>query len=138
MSKFFFYTDITKVSAQADTDAFGPDPSDPDTRFNITNRFSGTDARAYAVCDGDIVIVNNVIDDQNQVISDQLNIVLKPFHQPKQDLGHILYYVYRGIKKNSLINDTVSPAIIKPYNASNGDDKIKLRKIIYDNEGGAL
>lgn len=133
MSKFYFYTDINQVSAQAAADAFGPDPSNPTTRFNISNKFSGTDARAYAVCDGDIVLIDDVIDDQNQVIPDQINLVLKPFHQPKQDLGHILVYVYRGIKKSSLIDTTASPAIIKPYDNNVATEKIKLRKIIYDN-----
>ncbi len=104
MNKFHFFTDYDLLQTQSSGEAFGPagvvtvDSVDKDA-FRITNLHSaGSVPRAYAICDGTICAQ---IDDND---SSLINIILKPSVQPSNCFVPVLYYIYKGIKLDSLVN----------------------------------
>tara|TARA_R110001592_G_scaffold119760_4_gene323200 strand:+ start:4348 stop:6333 length:1986 start_codon:yes stop_codon:yes gene_type:complete len=107
MNKYFFYTDPTKVKTpQLANQTFGP-VSSSDSEFNPTkDKYRTTNlhttdtaqpnaAPAIAICDGMICVQ----EDNNGTYS----IILKPNYQPPFDFPFIKYFIYKGIKKDSLV-----------------------------------
>jgi hypothetical protein len=132
MADFFFFTDIDKIKAQTAGQNFGPVISgDPDynstkERFRLTSVNTATaDCNAYAICDGEVF----VIEDQSN--TNLLNLVLKPYKQPVQGLPKIKYYIYKGIRKDSLISGT---QIADPSQAASNND---LTQRIWSSEANA-
>jgi|GEM_PF-6881414 len=100
MADFFFFTDADLtglLNPQPSTDSFGPIS---DTEFRVTSLHTATsDPRAFAICEGEIAVQEDA--DPNLV-----NLILKPKTQPTDNglnFVKIAYYIYKGIKKTSLI-----------------------------------
>lgn len=93
--------------------AFGPivdgDPlfeTDID-KYRVTNLHSTTQqAPAVAICDGTICVVE---DDSG---GSTVTILLKPHYQPSFDFPFIKYFLFKGIKKSSIISGTA--AVLDP------------------------
>lgn len=94
---FFFFTEPTKLNIQNQSQAFG---AIDENNFRLNNMFSSnsTDApKAFALCDG-LILVQEIGN------TGVLNIVLKPIVQPDLSLPKIDFIIYKGIKKDSLID----------------------------------
>lgn len=114
MADFYFYTDLNLLSSQTKEQSFGPvENSDPDfeagkEKFRVTNRHSATtDPLAYAVCNGTILAIKNSTPNTNL-----LTLVLKPSIQDSKIFPRVKYFVYRGIKLDSLISGSGTSEII--------------------------
>jgi hypothetical protein len=105
MPQFYFFTDIDSLDNQIPADAFGPVIGSSDTQFQVTSihRVStGAGCNAYAVCEGLILVQ----DAGNNLV----NLILKPTEQPPFVFPKIKFFIYRGIKKNTLVSgDEVAP-----------------------------
>lgn len=101
MATFHFFTDIDRLTQQTSEQAFGPfedaiNYPDKDC-YRVTSKHTLTeDSFAYAVCKGKILVQQ---DNTNPLL---VNIILKPELQPINSPA-VKFFVYRGIKKNSLI-----------------------------------
>lgn len=97
----YFFTEYDLLSpTQPAAKAFGPDSIHPTTKYNVTSIHSVTaDAKAFAISNG-LVLVQETSD------PDLVNVVIKPSNQGIIDFLNVKYYVYRGILKASLIEDT--------------------------------
>lgn len=110
MGKYYFYTDPSKLNAQQDVHhAFGPvmagDPliETNKDKYRITNLHSTTQqAPAVAICDGTICIV------EDDSAGSTVTIVLKPHYQPSFDFPFIKYFLFKGVKKSSIISATAA------------------------------
>lgn len=102
MSKFYFFTDLDLLTTQSAAEAFGPaGSSGGNDLFQVTSlHASSADANAYAVCDGIVFI------QQNSADATLVNLILKPMAQPPFAFPKIKFIIYRGIRKDSLINGT--------------------------------
>lgn len=119
MADFFFFAEYDRLLIQANTDAFGPDSTTPSNKFNFTSVHSNdpisgnTNLKAFAVCDGQILI-QAIPDYANSINeSNYVNIILKPNYQGNYDFQNIRYFVYRNILKSSIIdpdNIRIAPA----------------------------
>ncbi|WP_343631337.1 hypothetical protein [Fluviicola sp.] len=131
MPHFFFFTDPDKLNNQTVVQAYGPDQTTPTEKYRVTSMHSGNNAYAYAVTEGDIIIIDNVVDTSGNALPNLVNIVLKPKNQPQIDIGYIKYYVYKGIKKSSIIDTSTNT--IKPFNSSVPANNIDLLRRINSN-----
>jgi hypothetical protein len=93
-----FFTEPSKLNTQSSNQAFGVIDDD---NYRLGNLFSASsDLKAFAITSGRVLVqeVNGS--------STLVNLVLKPDKQPDLDLPKIDYIIYKGIKKNTLINGT--------------------------------
>ena len=99
MKSFYFFTDTDLIANQAAGDAFGPlSAAAGNDRFQVTSTHSSTGTpNAYAICDGTVCVQR---DNSNGSI---LHLILKPDYQPSHDFPKVKYFIYKGIKRNSLI-----------------------------------
>ncbi|SRX56068.1 hypothetical protein [Aequorivita sp. CIP111184] len=116
MSDFHFFTEPSKLNSQTSGQEFG---AIDDNQFRLGNMFTSSasvDPKAFAVSDGLILVqkIDGV---------EKYNIVLKPTNQPDLNLPKIDYIIYKGIKKESIINGT------KVAVSTNND----LTRIIHEN-----
>ncbi|AXG73535.1 hypothetical protein DVK85_04530 [Flavobacterium arcticum] len=96
--KSHFFTDPNLIS-QTESQAFGPQSSS--SSYNISSKFTAsTDAKAFAVCKG-IVLIQPQVDNANKV-----NLILRPYAQPVQGVN-IKYFIYRGLKKSDFFTDNM-------------------------------
>ena len=102
---YYFFTELDKLNNQntsGNGEAYGPmSVANGKDRFRVTstNKVSA-DAKVIAVCKGTILV-------QEQTVNGNLlNIILKPFEQPPFEFPKIKYFIYRGVKKSSLISGT--------------------------------
>jgi len=112
MADFFFFTDLDKLNPQTNQqDAFGYSTINGNIKtYKVSSIHSATsDPFAYAVCDGRIFI------QEASVGSDLVNLVLKPRQQFPSINPCVKYYIYRGIKKSSLI-DKNNNVVDTPFN----------------------
>jgi hypothetical protein len=94
MADFFFFTDVESILSQEIGDNFGPIS---DTEYNLDSfQTVSENANAYAICDSLVLVQENN--------DGHLNIILKPLTYPDFNIGRIEYFIYKGIKKSSLIN----------------------------------
>jgi hypothetical protein len=115
---FYFFTDADLLNTQSQNEAYGPVLSgDPDYQSTLEKwrvssmHKASSDPLAYAICDGDVLVQEDLSSSGTLV-----NIILKPKGQPVQlgvDLPEVRYYVYRGIRKDSLFDSlgVVFPAV---------------------------
>ena len=102
---FYFFTELDKLNNQntsGNGEAYGPiSAANSKDRFRVTSTHKvSADAKVIAVCKGTILV-------QEQTgSSDLVNIILKPFEQPPFEFPKIKYFIYRGVKKSSLISGT--------------------------------
>lgn len=99
MAAFYFFTDIDLLNVQPASGAFGPvAPTATHHRYRTCSLHSATgEPRAYAVCAG-VVIVQQDSDPQ------LVNLILKPSERATTGIEAVSYYIYKGIKKSSLID----------------------------------
>lgn len=100
MAKVFFFTDPGAIIATQNSDfAFGPLPSSSNTDiYNLENKFSvSSDSPVIAITKGIIIFIN----DENN--SELLNAALVPINSYTAGFP-IKLFIYRGIKKTSLID----------------------------------
>lgn len=99
MADFFFFTDTDLLNAQDTGGAFGPVIGFEDSKYRLCNMHkSSSDSAAYAICSGSVFIQEDASD------SDLINLVLRPSKQASIDFPTIKYFIYKGIKKTSLIS----------------------------------
>ncbi|MCR8560438.1 hypothetical protein KXD93_22480 [Mucilaginibacter sp. BJC16-A38] len=104
---FYFFADIGALDSQSDFQ-FGPTENTSIAgveyeQFLVTSRHTGqNDLDAVAICRGQIIVQEQT---DNQSL---LNILLKPIDNLPFVFPGIKYYLYKGIKKSSLVasNDT--------------------------------
>ncbi|MBU3662994.1 MAG: hypothetical protein FGM41_07330 [Bacteroidetes bacterium] len=102
---FYFFTELDKLNDQStisNGEAYGPTSAAVGMdRFRVTCTHKvSSDAKVIAVCKGTILV-------QEQTgTSDLVNIILKPFEQPPFEFPKIKYFIYRGVKKSSLVSDS--------------------------------
>ena len=100
---FYFFAELDKLNNQntsGNGEAYGPiSAASGKDRFRVTSTHKvSADAKVIAVCKGTILV-------QEQTgSSDLVNIILKPFEQPPFEFPKIKYFIYRGVKKSSLIS----------------------------------
>ncbi|PKP24772.1 MAG: hypothetical protein CVU03_10870 [Bacteroidetes bacterium HGW-Bacteroidetes-2] len=116
MSDFHFFTEPSKLNSQTSGQEFG---AIDENQFRLGNMFTSSasvNPKAFAVSDGLILVqkIDGV---------EKYNIVLKPTLQPDLNLPKIDYIIYKGIKKESIINGT------KVAVSTNND----LTRIIHEN-----
>lgn len=99
MASFYFFVDIEAAGNQLAADAFGPVSGAADTKFRVTSIHrpaASASPNAYAVCDGLLLAQaagNNLV-----------NLILKPIEQPPFAFPKIKFFVYRGVRKSSLVS----------------------------------
>lgn len=127
---FHFFTDSDLLNAQVANEEFGPlAPSNGFDRFHVTSIHSSSpnsstpNAKVYAVCDGEVVIT----DDVNN--AGLVNIILKPSETPGVNLPRVKYFIYRGVLKSTLI-DTNNGTIV-PNTSSDSND---LTRAIWESQ----
>ena len=97
-----FFTDIDLLQGQTGAQSFGAKvASNGNDIFQVTSQHSASASpKAYAVCKGKILVQP---DEAEPLL---VNIILKPEHQPA-NCPPILYYIYRGILKSSLVDGDI-------------------------------
>src|SRR5690554_1742392 len=108
MADFYFFTDIDRLTQQTSEQAFGPFEDTvnfPDKDcYRVTSKHILTeDSLAYAVCKGKVLVQQ---DNTNPLL---VNVILKPELQPT-NCPPVKFFVYRGIKKDSLISSNTITA----------------------------
>lgn len=123
MADFFFFTDVDLLDNQPLDQRFGPVDGFENSQYRLLSiHSSSTDANAYAICNGQVFV------QQDESNVDLLNLVLRPSVQPKLGLPAIKYFIYKGIKKESLFNsDGITIA-----SAGSND----LTQLIWDSQNG--
>ena len=109
MADFYFFTEPDLLELQQQEEAYGP-VSDSDSAYESgRDKFRTTDLhsasgtiKAFAICKGKVCL-QEVYDENEILINDIVNLILKPEQQPGNDLPYICYYIYKGIMKDSLI-----------------------------------
>jgi hypothetical protein len=129
MSDLFFFTDLDLLdghgggNAQSAADAFGPQSASA-FRLNSKHRSNSAIApKAYAAVKG-YVLIHPIPNDSAHV-----NLILKPFAQPatNSSLGPppIRFFIYRGVKKDSLVVSGSDPEVLVPGGSIDMVDKIR-------------
>lgn len=103
-TKIHTFTDFDLLPSQTGNNNFGPVDGALTTEYSTWSAFSGvlnnaTQLKAYAVTDGEFFIQEVT---GNPAI---VNLILKPDAQPESHYGHVKYFVYRGIKKSSFLDN---------------------------------
>jgi hypothetical protein len=92
-----FFIDYLELTPQLAEDGFGPATTDPSNVYNVTSRFQLTNpAKAFACEKGMMVVQQSVVDPT------LVNLIIKP-NANANALADVVYYVYRGVLKDSLI-----------------------------------
>lgn len=106
----FFFTDVDLLNDQTAEQAFGPVSGCEDTQYRVTSMHTATsDPNAYAVCEG--LVFAQFSDDEH------INILLRPSQANHQFGTKIKYFIYKNIKKSSLIDDDSKEPILKTSNS---------------------
>jgi hypothetical protein len=118
MAYFHFFTDIDALSEQSSS--FGPFDDSNDTSFDTyrltsMHESSNSITKAYAIADGEIII-QQVSGIGNEHL---INLILRPSVTFPQTIGKIKYIIYKGLIKESLVDELETPFQIA--SASNND-----------------
>lgn len=106
MAQFCFFTDPAKLAIQGAAEAFGPAAAaGGQDRFRVTDVHqllagATTPARAYAVCRGQVCL--QAVRDSNGGMA-SLSLILRPLPQPAFDFPYVEYFIYRGLRVDSLL-----------------------------------
>lgn len=115
----YFFIDPSNLTSQTINDAYGPLSTDPTNIYNTTSRFDLTvEAKAFA-CQSGLMLVQQSEEDDSLV-----NLVIAPLNNITSNPLHVEYFIYRGILKNSLINDDGTTCTIQAYNAASSNDLV--------------
>ncbi|MGB8192146.1 MAG: S8 family serine peptidase [Chitinophagaceae bacterium] len=94
---YFFTEPASLATAQTPAQAYGPISVAPKDRYRVTDSFTtAANAKAIAICNA-IVLVQ-------KVDATNLTVVLKPLRQPGEGFPPVKYYVYRGIKLDTILD----------------------------------
>lgn len=100
----FFFTQANLLDVQPAGKQFGPDATEPEKKYRVCSLHKFTsDAIAYAIVKGEVKV-------QEIAGGNTVNLVLKPENPAAIDGLKIKYFIYRGIKKTSLINGAIIAA----------------------------
>src|SRR6476620_5043783 len=92
-----FFINHLELTPQLAEDGFGPANTDPSNVYNVTSRFQLTNpAKAFACEKGMLVVQQSAVD------FTLVNLIIKPDANANA-LADVVYYVYRGVLKDSLI-----------------------------------
>ncbi len=94
-----FFTEHSKLDTQSPGQEFG---AIDENQYRLGNMFSSSateDPKAFAITDG-LILVQKING------ADKYNIVIKPTQQPDLNFPKIDYIIYKGIKKDSIIDGT--------------------------------
>lgn len=94
---FHFFTEPAKLQNQTNGQAFGPID---ENNYRLGNMFSANlseTPKAFAVTNGSVLV-------QQIGSTDKYSLILKPSEQPDLGLPKIDFIIYKGIKKDSLVN----------------------------------
>lgn len=98
MRKFYFFSSLSEIVGPDPNREYGPRDQPLEDQF-ATSQFltaSASDpAKAIAVCNGQIIF--------QDAGNGLFNLILRPHVQPPFDFPEISYFIYRGIKPESLI-----------------------------------
>jgi hypothetical protein len=98
----YFFTDISRLSSQTTGSEFGPagvTSSPIHDKYRVTSLHKASaNTLAYAVCKSILFV------QENSSNANLVNIVLKPLEQPPFNLPKVKFYIYKGVKKSSLID----------------------------------
>jgi hypothetical protein len=96
MPTFHFFTNQASLQPQTAQQKYGPVQGNEESQYRVTSLFSSPSVqKAYAVCNGKIFA---------QEVNGQINLVLKPTQQAVGLLSPVKYYIYKGLKKDSLVD----------------------------------
>lgn len=113
----YFFIDPANLTAQLAGDAYGPSDTDLTSIYRTTSRFDlTTEAKAFA-CRSGMMLVQQSTDDNSLV-----NLVIRPNNNLEVPLD-VEYYIYRGVRKDSLISEN-GGCTIQIYNAATSNDLI--------------
>ncbi|NQX84761.1 MAG: M23 family metallopeptidase [Flavobacteriaceae bacterium] len=94
---FYFFTEPSKLLDQTSTQGFG---AIDEENYRLGNMFAANpsdEPKAFAVINGSVLV-------QQIGASDKYSIILKPSEQPDLGLPKIDFIIYKGIKKDSIID----------------------------------
>ncbi len=100
VAKFCFFTDPTFLATQSATQGFGPAATvGAKDGFRVADvhqvsTAAASPAKAHAVCRGQVCL---------QTAGTTLNLILRPFSQPPFDFPYVEYFIYRGLRPDSLV-----------------------------------
>lgn len=103
-----FFTEPSKLNAQTAANAFGPDASDPDNKYNISSRHTVSAAAKIFACQDAMMLVRPQTGSTTLV-----NIILKPISNLEIPFTNVKYYIYRGVDRTSLVVN-VTPDVDHP------------------------
>ncbi len=109
---FHFFTEPDKLQDQIGTQAFG---AIDENNYRLGNMFTANPSetpKAFAVTDGLLLV-------QQIGLTDKYNIILKPTEQPDLCLPKIDFIIYKGIKKDSIID---GEKVADPNNVASKND----------------
>lgn len=140
MVDFYFFTEPDHLNTQNADQAYGPVDSTDSSyesgkdKFRVTSIHSGSGMQVIAVCDGMIAAQED--SDGN------LTLILKPHNQPPFSFPFIEYFLYKGVRKSSLLNgnkvhdvtDTdandLTKRVAKNWKVDNGNDLTDSDKVL--------
>ncbi|MDI9340931.1 MAG: hypothetical protein QM534_10220 [Sediminibacterium sp.] len=98
-----FFTEPSKLHPQVTADAFGPDTTDVNNKYNISSKHIVpavfTEAKIFA-CQDAMMLVRPQTGSTTLV-----NIILKPIGNLEIPFTNVKYYIYRGVDRSSLVVD---------------------------------
>lgn len=113
----YFFTHPDALQPQTPQQTYGPVQGSEETQYRVTALFSApSEQKAYAVCNGKVFA---------QEVNGRINLVLKPTQQPKGLYAPVRYYIYKGLRKASLV-DPNDATRIAPLASSQLTAKIHL------------
>ncbi len=102
MANFFFFTDIDKLDTQTLPQSYG-------SLGNLSNkdRYRVTSLHTASSDTNAIAISNAVVLAQEIPGTSLVNLILKPLSKPTEISGRIKFFIYKGIKRDSLFNGNI-------------------------------
>lgn len=116
---FYFFTEPSKLQNQINGQAFG---AIDENNYRLGNMFTANPSetpKAFAVTNGSVLV-------QQIGTTDKYSIILKPSEQPDLGLPKIDFIIYKGIKKDSIID---GEKVANPNVAASNND---LTRIIHE------
>lgn len=113
MAQLHTFTDFDLLSDQTSGLAYGPVEGNETTQYRVTSLFTSTSTEpvnAYAVVKGFVFI--------QEVDSNRVNLILKPFNQSTINFSPIRFFIYRGLRKSDFLNISDSTRIRANSDAS--------------------
>lgn len=111
----YFFIDSEKLTNQIIGDSYGPDNTNSTTQYNVTSRFQLTEEAKVFACEYGTMMVQ-----QSTVHNSLVNLIIRPSNLNKDTPIDVQYYIYRGVLKNSLIDDSSGCSILT-QDPSNND-----------------